>query len=161
MARTAKKKRRYSTSSGRAVKDEMRRYKKGTAKSGRGGKVNSRKQAIAIGLRRPQERQNGPEEEILKRIERLFGLPRPGPRGGARLLSRKVEAHNSRRADRHEAADEGFGRPFDRPGYCPASAVGLGDDGLIRHHDPSTFEADAIVAVPGCPIRNPQLRSGL
>jgi hypothetical protein len=28
----------------------MRRYKRGTAKSGKGGKVTSRKQAIAIGL---------------------------------------------------------------------------------------------------------------
>jgi hypothetical protein len=52
MARKAKK-RKYSKSSGNDVKSEMRRYKKGTAKSGRGGKggkVKSRKQAIAIGL---------------------------------------------------------------------------------------------------------------
>jgi hypothetical protein len=52
MARKAKK-RKYSRSSGGDVKNEMRRYKKGTAKSGRGGKggrVKSRKQAIAIGL---------------------------------------------------------------------------------------------------------------
>jgi len=33
------------------VESEMRRFKRGTAKSGRGGgKVKSRKQAIAIGL---------------------------------------------------------------------------------------------------------------
>jgi hypothetical protein len=47
------KKRRYSKSSGRMVEKEMRRYKKGTAKSGpggKGGKVKSKKQAIAIGL---------------------------------------------------------------------------------------------------------------
>jgi len=46
-------KRRYSPSAGRDVENEMRRYKRGTAKSGRGGKggkVKSRKQAIAIGL---------------------------------------------------------------------------------------------------------------
>lgn len=52
MARKAKK-RRYSRSSGSDVEREMRRYKKGTAKSGpggRGGRVKSRKQAIAIGL---------------------------------------------------------------------------------------------------------------
>jgi len=52
MARKAKK-RRYSRSSGRDVEREMRRYKKGTARSGpggRGGRVKSRKQAIAIGL---------------------------------------------------------------------------------------------------------------
>ncbi|HEV2159243.1 DUF6496 domain-containing protein [Bradyrhizobium sp.] len=52
MARKAKK-RRYSRSAGDDVAREMRRYKKGTAKSGpggRGGRVKSRKQAIAIGL---------------------------------------------------------------------------------------------------------------
>src|SRR3954468_3447372 len=52
MARKAKK-RRYSRSSGDDVEREMRRYKKGTARSGpggRGGRVKSRKQAIAMGL---------------------------------------------------------------------------------------------------------------
>ena len=42
MARKAAKKRKYSPSSGRDVENEMRRFKKGTAKSGpggRGGKV--------------------------------------------------------------------------------------------------------------------------
>ena len=47
----AKSKRKYSSSAGRDVELEMRRYKRGTAKSGkRGGKVKSRQQAIAIGL---------------------------------------------------------------------------------------------------------------
>jgi hypothetical protein len=53
MARKAARKRRYSRSAGKDVESEMRRYKKGTAKSGRGGKggkVKSRQQAIAIGL---------------------------------------------------------------------------------------------------------------
>lgn len=49
MARKAKK-RRYSRSASSDVEREMRRYKKGTAKSGPGGRVKSRKQAIAIGL---------------------------------------------------------------------------------------------------------------
>jgi Family of unknown function (DUF6496) len=49
MAKKAKK-RKYSKSSGKDVESEMHRYKKGTAKSGKGGKVKSRKQAIAIGL---------------------------------------------------------------------------------------------------------------
>jgi hypothetical protein len=59
MARKAKKKRRYSKSSGSDVKNEMRRYKKGTAKSGsdgKGGKVKSRKQAIAIGLSKARKK---------------------------------------------------------------------------------------------------------
>ena len=58
MAKKAKK-RRYSKSSGRDVKNEMRRYKKGTAKSGRGGKggkVKSKKQAIAIGLSKARKK---------------------------------------------------------------------------------------------------------
>jgi hypothetical protein len=51
MAKKAKRK--YSRNAGKDVKNEMHRYKRGTAKSGpggRGGKVKSRKQAIAIGL---------------------------------------------------------------------------------------------------------------
>lgn len=49
----AKRPRRYSRSASRDVASEMRRYKRGTAKSGpggKGGRVKSRKQAIAIGL---------------------------------------------------------------------------------------------------------------
>ncbi|TWA94560.1 DUF6496 domain-containing protein [Bradyrhizobium stylosanthis] len=58
MARKAKK-RRYSRSAGSDVESEMRRYKKGTAKSGRGGRggrVKSRKQAIAIGLSKARKK---------------------------------------------------------------------------------------------------------
>ncbi|MBP0110327.1 MULTISPECIES: DUF6496 domain-containing protein [Bradyrhizobium] len=58
MARKAKK-RRYSRSAGGDVESEMRRYKKGTAKSGRGGRggrVKSRKQAIAIGLSKARKK---------------------------------------------------------------------------------------------------------
>ena len=45
--------RKYSPSASSDVEREMRRFKRGTAKSGpggKGGKVKSRKQAIAIGL---------------------------------------------------------------------------------------------------------------
>ena len=59
MAKKAKMKRRTSKSSGSDVKSEMRRYKKGTAKSGRGGKggkVKSKKQAIAIGLSKARKK---------------------------------------------------------------------------------------------------------
>jgi hypothetical protein len=51
MAKKAKRK--YSRGAGKDVKNEMHRYKRGTAKSGpggKGGKVKSRKQAVAIGL---------------------------------------------------------------------------------------------------------------
>jgi len=55
----AKKKRKYSRGAGHEVENEMRRYKRGTAKSGkggRGGKVKSRKQAIAIGLSKARKK---------------------------------------------------------------------------------------------------------
>jgi hypothetical protein len=51
MAKRAK--RRYSSGVAKDVEREMRRYKRGTARIGRGGKggkVKSRKQAIAIAL---------------------------------------------------------------------------------------------------------------
>ena len=41
---------RYSRSAGKNVKSAMHRRKKGTLKSGKGGTVKSKKQAIAIGL---------------------------------------------------------------------------------------------------------------
>jgi uncharacterized protein DUF6496 len=53
------RKRRYSPSAGSDVKSEMERYKRGTARSGRGGKggkVKSRKQAIAIGLSKARKK---------------------------------------------------------------------------------------------------------
>jgi hypothetical protein len=53
-----KRRRKYSPSAGKEVEGEMRRYKRGTAKSGRGGKrkVKSRKQAIAIGLSKARKK---------------------------------------------------------------------------------------------------------
>jgi hypothetical protein len=61
-----KKKRKYSPSASSDVKSEMHRYKKGTAKTGpggKGGKVKSRKQAIAIGLSKARkEGKNTPKK---------------------------------------------------------------------------------------------------
>jgi hypothetical protein len=54
-----RRKRRYSRGAGKDVKSEMHRYKRGTARSGRGGragKVKSRKQAIAIGLSKARKK---------------------------------------------------------------------------------------------------------
>ncbi|SFJ08509.1 hypothetical protein SAMN04487925_10526 [Bradyrhizobium sp. cf659] len=45
----------------------MRRYKKGTAKSGRGGRVKSRKQAIAIGLSKARKKGKKVPEKASKR----------------------------------------------------------------------------------------------
>jgi hypothetical protein len=54
-----KRKRRYSRSACNDVKKEMRGYKRGTAKSGpggKGGRIKSRKQAIAIGLSKARKK---------------------------------------------------------------------------------------------------------
>jgi hypothetical protein len=58
-AMAKKRKRKYSRSSGKDVKNEMHRYKRGKARSGpggRSGKVKSRKQAIAIGLSKARKK---------------------------------------------------------------------------------------------------------
>jgi hypothetical protein len=59
MAAPRKTMRKYSLSASKDVKTEMDRYKRGTAKSGpggKGGKVKSRKQAIAIGLSKARKK---------------------------------------------------------------------------------------------------------
>jgi hypothetical protein len=51
--------RKYSPSASSDVEKEMRSYKRGTARSGRGGKggrVKSREQAIAIGLSKARKK---------------------------------------------------------------------------------------------------------
>ena len=73
-----KSKRKYSPSAGSDVESEMRRYKRGTAKSGKGGKggkVKSRKQAIAIGLSKARKRvsafqQRNPNRTVMFLFER-------------------------------------------------------------------------------------------
>jgi Family of unknown function (DUF6496) len=54
-----RRKRKYSRAAGREVEDEMRRFNRGTARSGKGGKagkVKSRKQAIAIALSKARKK---------------------------------------------------------------------------------------------------------
>ena len=46
----------YGRKASKTVESAMRRRKKGTLKSGSGGKVKSRKQAIAIGLSEAREK---------------------------------------------------------------------------------------------------------
>lgn len=48
--------RKYGKGSQKEVEKEMRRFKKGNAKSGKGGKVKSRKQAVAIGLSKARKK---------------------------------------------------------------------------------------------------------
>ena len=68
----AKKRRKYSPSAGRDVESEMRRYKRGTAKSGRGGKggkVKSRKAGHSDrALEGAKERKARPEEKTLTNL---------------------------------------------------------------------------------------------
>lgn len=48
--------RKYGKAASKRVESAMRRRKKGTLKSGSGGRVTSRKQAIAIGLSEAREK---------------------------------------------------------------------------------------------------------
>ena len=71
MAKRRKGTRRYSKSTGKEVENEMRRYKKGTAisgKAGKGGRVKSRKQAIAIALSKARKKgKKAPKKPLRKR----------------------------------------------------------------------------------------------
>jgi hypothetical protein len=54
-----RRKRRYSRGAGDEVRREMHRYKRGTARSGRGGragKVKNRTQAVAIALSKARKK---------------------------------------------------------------------------------------------------------
>ena len=91
-----KRKRKYSRGAGKE-QCEMRRYKRGKAKSGKGGKggkVKSRKQAIAIGLSKarkkgkkvPKERRNN-----AMALGRCEGAPSSN-RGRATKISERLVA---------------------------------------------------------------------
>lgn len=62
----------YSKAAQKGVKDAMHEYKRGELKSGpegKGGKVNSRKQAIAIGLSEAREKgAKVPKKKSTKKI---------------------------------------------------------------------------------------------
>ncbi|WP_369725781.1 DUF6496 domain-containing protein [Bradyrhizobium sp. LLZ17] len=96
MARKAKK-RRYSRSAGKDVEREMRRYKKGTAKSGpggRGGRVKSRKQAIAIGLSEARKKgKKVPKRKTAKKTKKT-----------AKKSSRKSSSKRSKKSSKRKSA---------------------------------------------------------
>jgi hypothetical protein len=74
------KKRKYSKSSGKEVENEMHRYKRGKAKSGpggKGGKVKSRKQAIAIALSKAPLLTGGRHEPTHFRFQGRLEISRP------------------------------------------------------------------------------------
>jgi Family of unknown function (DUF6496) len=69
-----KRKRKYSPSVGSDVESEMRRYKRGTARSGPGGKGGKVKSDCDRSVRGTQGRQEGSEKEVI-RADRL-SIPR-------------------------------------------------------------------------------------
>ena len=76
--------RKYGRAASKTVASAMRRRKKGTLKSGRGGKggtVKSRKQAIAIGL--SEARKKG------AKVPRKSSSRKSSRKGGSRKSSRK------------------------------------------------------------------------
>lgn len=72
MAAKKQRKRKYGKSVQKDVETEMRRYKKGKARSGKGlAKVKSRKQAIAIALSKARkEGKKVPKKVAKKRVTR-------------------------------------------------------------------------------------------
>ena len=93
MARKAKK-RRYSRSASSDAEREMRGYKKGTAKSGpggRGGRVKSRKQAIAIGLSEARAKgKKVPKKASKRKTSKKTPRRRPGRRPRQRRRPRSA-----------------------------------------------------------------------
>ncbi|MGA9010402.1 MAG: DUF6496 domain-containing protein [Xanthobacteraceae bacterium] len=66
----AKRRRKYSPSVSKDVEREMKRFERGTARSGpggRGGKVKSRKQAIAIALSEARKEGKRPPKRPAKK----------------------------------------------------------------------------------------------
>lgn len=94
MARKAKK-RRYSRSAGSDVESEMRRYKKGAAKSGRGGRggrVKSRKQAVAIGLSKARKKGKKVPKKASKR------------KSAKKTSSRKTSKRSSKKSSKRKSS---------------------------------------------------------
>ena len=78
--------RRYSRSASKDVEREMRKFNRGTLRSGRGGRVKSRKQAIAIGL-----------SEARREGKRLPSRPVGRPSRAARSRAAKKGARTRQR----------------------------------------------------------------
>ena len=80
-----KQTRRYGKKASTSVASAMRRRKKGTLRSGKGGRsgrVKSREQAIAIGL--SEARKKGAKVPAKKRAAKKSASRRPAKKGGRR-----------------------------------------------------------------------------
>jgi hypothetical protein len=98
MARKATK-RRYSRSSGSDVESEMKRYKKGTAKSGpggRGGRVKSRKQAIAIGLSKARKKGKKVPKKAAKKAAKKTSKKKTSKKTTSKKTSKRKSSKRSR-----------------------------------------------------------------
>jgi len=85
MMAAKKKTRRYGKKASKSVESAMRRRKKGTLRSGkggRGGRVKSRDQAIAIGL--SEAREKGAKVPAKKRAAKKRASSRPAKKGARR-----------------------------------------------------------------------------
>jgi hypothetical protein len=112
MAKTIKRK--YAPSAGKDVKIEMHRYKRGTAKSGpggKGGKVKSRKQAVAIAL--SKARKEG------KKVPR-----KKGPEAASSSVAKRSSAAHPGESPSHGSPLRSMGRPTRPPNWSLARISG-------------------------------------
>lgn len=86
----SKSKKKYSKGTQKEVKNEMHRFKKGTAKSGKGGaKVKSKKQAIAIALSKARKKGlKAPKKASAKKKSPTKKKSTPKKRSSAKASSR-------------------------------------------------------------------------
>src|SRR5947208_5571897 len=96
--------RRYGKAAGKTVASAMRRRKKGTLKSGKGGKggtVKSRKQAIAIGLSEAREKgAKVPRKRGTKKAAKKGGRKRAAKKGGRKRSTKKAAKKGGRKRSR-------------------------------------------------------------
>ena len=96
-ARKKSGRRKYGRSAGKSVESAMRRRKRGTlsrGRGGRGGKVKSRKQAIAIGLSEARKKGAKVPRKSSRKSSRKGGR-KSSSKGGARKKSSRKSSRKS------------------------------------------------------------------
>ena len=99
MAAKKSGRRRYGKAAGKSVESAMRKRKRGTLKSGKGGKggkVKSRKQAIAIGL--SEAREKG------AKVPRKSSAKKAGRKSSSRKSSSGRKSSSSRKSSSRKGA---------------------------------------------------------
>ena len=99
MAAKKSGRRRYGKAAGKSVESAMRKRKRGTLKSGKGGKggkVKSRKQAIAIGL--SEAREKG------AKVPRKSSAKKAGRKSSSRKSSSGRKSRSSRKSSSRKGA---------------------------------------------------------